>query len=233
MDQRYIDDQHIVARYLADQVTDEERAAFEAYYLEHPGMVLELEAAARFKVGLAHLRATGELSTLLQQRPRRPQWQVVAATAAVLLLTLAGVLIFTRGADTRPVIASSAQALRSSGAAVPAIARSYSVLRTRGKSVDAEIAPVPPGQVVELRVLPEFAATPAHYRVRLLRTSADGSAAPVAQLGGLVPAPDRFVSVYLSGARLKPGEYELRISGDLDTDAATAASPFVLVIRKH
>jgi protein involved in polysaccharide export with SLBB domain len=41
------------------------------------------------------------------------------------------------------------------------------------------------------------------------------------------------VSVFISGARLKPGEYELRISGDLDTDAANAASPFVLVIRKH
>jgi hypothetical protein len=233
MDRRYIEDQHIVARYLADQVTDEERAAFEAYYLEHPDMVQELEAAARFKAGLMHLHSTGELSTLLQQRPRRPQWQVVAATAAILLLVLAGLLISTRGADTRPLIAAGAEALRSAGGAVPAMVRSYAVLRTRGKSVDADIAPVLPGQVVELRVLPEFTATPARYRVRLLRVSADGSAAPVAQLGGLVPARDRFVSVFISGARLKPGEYELRISGDLDTDAANAASPFVLVIRKH
>ena len=64
------------------ELTDDEREAFEAYYLEHPDVVPELEAAARFKVGLMKLRDTGELSKLLQREQRR-QWPYFAAAAAV------------------------------------------------------------------------------------------------------------------------------------------------------
>ena len=87
MDRRYIDDQHVVARYLANRLTDEEREAFEAYYLEHPDMGQEMEAAIRFKVGLMRLRETGELAPLVQRgaypicdtwprqpRSRRSRW---------------------------------------------------------------------------------------------------------------------------------------------------------------
>ena len=47
MDRKFIDDHHIVARYLADQLPDTLREEFEAYYLEHPEVVQELEATAR------------------------------------------------------------------------------------------------------------------------------------------------------------------------------------------
>ena len=75
MDRRYIDQQHVVARYLADRVTDNERSEFEAYYLVHPEIVQEMEAAARFKVGLMQLRDSGELPKLLRSKPRYLQWQ--------------------------------------------------------------------------------------------------------------------------------------------------------------
>ena len=62
----------------ANRLTDEEREAFETYSLEHPGVVQELEAAARFKVGLMKLRETGQLTQLLQP-DKRPRWQYLAA----------------------------------------------------------------------------------------------------------------------------------------------------------
>ncbi|HEY7638172.1 MAG TPA: hypothetical protein VH814_00505 [Steroidobacteraceae bacterium] len=225
MDRRYIDDNHVVARYLADRLTDEEREAFEAYYLEHPEVVQELEAASRFKAGLMSLRDSGELTTLLQPEPRRPVWQYVAAAAAVAAVVV-GTLLLVRAPETHPLLAASVDALHQTNGATPVIASAHAILRTRGSSVDAEIPLPPAGKAIELRVLPEFTAT--RYRVRLFRMSADDSLQSVAEVGGLEPAPDTFVEVFVDGARLRPGQYRLAIVGDPDTDARDKESAFIL-----
>lgn len=232
MDRRYIDDQHVVARYLADRLTDEERAAFETYYLEHPEVVQEMEAAARFKAGLMRLRDTGELPGLLQSRPRYLQRPYLAAAAAAMaVLALGTLFVLTRPPDTNPLLAAGIEALQVPGGGAPAISGRYAIFRTRGTPVDAEIAMPQRGQAVELRVMPEFSANPARYRVRLLRKSADDSLETIAELRGLVPAPDTFVSLFLDGAQLNPGQYELKINGDLDTDARNSESTFVIRMR--
>ena len=231
MDRRYIDDNHVVARYLADRLTDEEREAFEAYYLEHPDVVQELEAAARFKVGLMKLRDTGELTQLLQ-RAKRPQWPYFAAAAAVAALAIGAFLIIDRTPAAHPILAATVDALRGMAGSAPPLTREYAVLRTRGSAVDAEIPLPPVGEALELRVLPEFTARPERYRVRLFRMSADDSLQSVAELGGLVPDEDTFVSIFVDGARLQPGQYRLAITGDPDTDARDKESAFILRIQR-
>jgi hypothetical protein len=118
MDRRYIDDNHVVARYLADRLTDDEREAFEAYYLEHPDVVQELEAAARFKVGLMKLRDTGELSRLLQREQRR-QWPYFAAAAAVAVLVIGAFVIIDRTPERHPILAATVEALRGTNGSPP------------------------------------------------------------------------------------------------------------------
>ena len=231
MDRRYIDDNHVVARYLADRLTDEEREAFEAYYLEHPDVVQELEAAARFKVGLMKLRDTGELEQLLQ-RARRPQWHYFAAAAAIAALAIGAFLIVDRAPSTHPILAATVDTLRGVGGNPPTLTREYAVLRTRGSAIDAEIPLPPPGEALELRVLPEFTPRPERYRVRLFHVSADDSLQSVAELGGLVPEDDNFVSVFVDGARLQPGQYRLTIAGDPDTDARDKESAFILRMQR-
>jgi hypothetical protein len=226
MDRRYIDDNHVVARYLADRLTDEEREAFEAYYLEHPDVVQELEAAARFKVGLMKLRDTGELSKLLQREQRR-QWPYFAAAAAVAALVIGAFVVIDRTPARHPILAASVEALRGTNGPPP-LTRDYAVLRTRGSAVDAEIPLPPPGEALELRVLPEFMARPERYHVRLFRMSADDSLQSVAELGGLVPEDDNFVSIFVDGTRLQRGQYRLAITGDPDTDARDKESAFIL-----
>ena len=81
MDRKYIDDHHIAARYLADQLSDADREAFETYYVEHPDVLRDLEAAARMKVGLAQLREAGELDALMIARTWRPNRRFLAAAA--------------------------------------------------------------------------------------------------------------------------------------------------------
>ena len=231
MDRRYIDDHHVVARYLADRLTDEEREAFEAYYLEHPDVVQELEAAARFKVGLMKLRDSGELAQLLQQG-KRPQWHYIAAAAAVAALAVGVFLVVDRTPAARPILAASIDALHGTNGNAPALTQEFAILRTRGSAVDAEILLPTPGNALELRVLPEFTARPERYHVHLFRVSADDSMQSVAELGGLVPEPDNFVSIFVDGTRLQPGQYRLAITGDPDTDARDKESAFILQMKR-
>jgi hypothetical protein len=232
MDRRYIDDHHIVARYLANRLTDEEREAFEAYYLEHPEVVQEMEAAARFKVGLMQLRDTGELTQILQ-RGQRPRWHYVAAAAAITALAIGTLLLIDRTPATHPVLAASIDALHAPRGVAPTVTGQYAILRTRGSAVDAEIALPPAGQALELRMLPEFAARPERYRVELFRMSADDSMQSVAELGGLAPESDNFVSVFVDAASLRAGQYRLTIAGDPDTDARDKESAFILRMRRE
>ena len=81
-------------------------------------------------------------------------------------------------------------------------------------------------------MLPEFTARPARYRVRLFRMSADDSMQSVAELGGLAPEDDNFVTIFVDGARLQAGQYRLAIVGDPDTDARDKESAFMLKMRR-
>ena len=87
------------------------------------------------------------------------------------------------------------------------------------------------GVEVKLRVLPEFASRPERYRVELFRMSADDSMQSVAELGGLAPEFDNFVSIFVDAARLQAGQYRLTIAGDPDTDARDKESAFILRMR--
>jgi hypothetical protein len=195
-----------------------------------------MEAAARFKAGLMRLRDTGELPGLLESRPRYLHRPYLAA-AAVAVLALGTFFVLTRAPDTNtntnPLLAAGIEALRAPGEGVPVIASRYAIVRTRGIPVDAEIAQSQAGQAVELRVLPEFPAEPARYRVWLHRVSADHSREPVAELGGLVPGVDGFVKIYLDGSRLDTGRYELTIEGEPYTDARNKRSAFVVRVAPH
>src|SRR4030095_6756378 len=170
------------------------------------------------------LRDSGELQELLQPAPRRPTWQYLAAAAAVAALAI-GTLLLSRAPETQPLLAASIDALHRTSGAAPVIASVHALLRARGSSVDAETPRPPAGQAIELRVLPEFTA--ARYRIRLFRMSADDSLQSVAEVGGLAPASDTFVTIFVDGARLRPGQYRLAIVGDTDTDARDKESPLI------
>jgi hypothetical protein len=177
------------------------------------------------------LRDSGELSKLLQ-REKRPQWTYFAAAAAVAVLAIGAFLIIDRTPDRHPILAATVEVLRGTNGP-PTLTQEYAVLRTRGSAVDAEIVLPTAGEALELRVLPEFAARPERYRVRLFRMSADDSLQSVAELGGLVPEDDNFVSVFVDGARLQPGQYRLTIAGDPDTDARDKESAFILKMKRE
>lgn len=229
MDRKYIDDRHVVARYLADQLPDDERTAFEAYYLAHPEIVEELEATARLKIGLEQLRRSGELAVLLEPRPwfRQERYQALAACVAIVAIAL--FLFIGRGPSFQPLLVASATTLTDRFGDPLATVATHKLIRTRGTSYDAEIELPASAQTIALRVEPQVDAQPPRYRITLSSIADDDSLHEVGTISGLQPElPDGYIPVYLNTARLAPGRYQLLISGDAGTSAQSDASPFLI-----
>ena len=157
------------------------------------------------------------------------RWQYLAAAAAVAAIAIGGLLIM-RAPQTNPLLASDPSAWHRTKGGEPEIASTHAILRTRGSAVDADIPLPPAGQVIELRVLPEFTARP-HYRMRLFRMTADDSLQPLAEVGGLSTDEDSFLTVFVDAARLRPGSYRLVVVGDIGTDAVDKENAFILRLR--
>jgi hypothetical protein len=228
MDRKYIDENHIIPRYLADQLSAEECQAFETYYLDHPEILSELEATSRLKAGLMKFRDSGELEALIAQ-PATPsqrwqQWRYTGAIAAALIALAIGLVFFVRSTSTERIIASSVAALRDASGQPLAIGATHTLIRTRGDA-DVLVLMLPaPAQAIELRVLPAFKAGPDGYQVALSRV--DGGSSSPFEIDGVQPADDEFIAIYLDSARLSAGRYKLAVSA-----AGTAADTFTLVVR--
>ncbi len=92
LDKQYIDDHDVVERYLADQLSEPERESFEAYFLEHPEAVQEMNRTAKFKSALMDLQESGRLQPLLATKSagrRTLTWVVIA----LLLAGLAAIIL--------------------------------------------------------------------------------------------------------------------------------------------
>lgn len=228
IDRKYIDDHHVVPRYLADQLTDEEREAFEAYYLAHPEALEDMEAVARLKTGLTELQRSGELPALLSSRKRI--WRLALA-ASVAALVVAASVILVRPPAKRPLLASLPTALMDeTGQPLPVFTKRY-VMRMRSGGFDAQLQMPRLREAIELRILPQPSTEPAEYSVQVSRIDEMQPPRPVGDLDQLHVGDDGYVAVYLDSAQLSPGVYELRLRR-ANTSSSGATSIFLLHILK-
>ena len=229
MDRQYIDDNHIVARYLADQLSEEERVAFEAYYLEHPDVVEEMEAAARFKAGMLELQRLGELETPAKRRSASvlPYLAVAAGIAAIALVI---VFVADREPPTSWILAATPPIPLAKDHAGLAVASTHQILRTRSSGPDAIIDLPETAQAIKLEILPEVEGVSSKYRVALVRRER-GEGQLLAEIGDLSMNDDGFVQVYLNSARLEPGMYLLNLSSDASA-GAQETSGFSLRVQR-
>lgn len=225
----------VLNRYLADQLSDTERAAFERRLIESPAVVEELEAAARLKVGLARLRESGDLQRVLASAVRWPQPHVFALAASLAALAI-GIAVW-RGdySSSAPMLAASLASLVDESGRQPHIVGRHAVLRTRVDGYDAIIErPQSPG-ALELRVLPDLSASRSgeegRYRVDLARVRDDASVEPVATVAGLRSQEDGFVTLFASSSRLTPGKYRLTIAGEGSERAPGEEDSFLIRVR--
>jgi hypothetical protein len=229
MDRSRIDAEHMVARYLAGQLSATDEASFEGYAANHPEIFREVESTLRLKEGLAMLRDRGELQTLLLQRNWRAPF--AAAAAAVLLLATIGIWAWWHG-PTRPLImaGSAAEFTGHPDRPLP-IAATYGLIRSRGQRSSVEITLPAPRAAIQIRVLPAEFAEHGEYRASLERVLGTGGKAMVAEIGGLIAADDRFVTLYLDSSRLTAGDYEIALARAGVKLSATDADRFSLRVK--
>jgi len=205
--------------YLADRLSDFERAAFEKRLVNETELAQELEMSLRFREGLARLRDTGELEGLL--RPRRPPYRLVfAGLAAVLLATLIIYAVYPRRSPV--VMAVSPAALTAPATAPLRVAASYSLARMRA-AVNVPTFPLPSTGALELRVLTPSAAS-GLFQVVLESTGPDVAPSRMGAVDHVRPDGDGFVAIYVNASLLKSGHYSITV--DLEDSAAPIHEQF-------
>jgi hypothetical protein len=211
-------DPTVVNRYLADQLGEAERLAFEEEMLRDPEVLKEVEATARFKAGLMQLRATGELAAL--QAPGTARLRLAFAAAAVLAMLVIGLGVQQwQGRGSRMLLAGAPLSLPSG--------RVYTLFSTRSQGADLVIDLPPVRRALQLRVLPDIGDERSHFRAAL---SAEGAAATSAAIvEDLQPGADGFVTLFVDSGRLVPGRYRLTLeqTGDTAGSAETGAAETV------
>lgn len=223
---KYTDDATIANRYLADQLDDAEREAFEAALVQDPEIVKELEATARLKVGLEKLRETGELESLAGRARvfSQPVWLAAAASVAVVAVGL--VMVRWVSAPAPSLLAASVAAFVDESGQPPGRGPTHTMLRMRSVNYDATIELPAARQALELRVLPSVPDQASRYRGSLLRMRDDGTTEVVATVRGLSPGENGFISIFADSALLEPGRYQLTLTGEEMRDPTASADVF-------
>lgn len=220
---RYRDDAGIAQRYLAGQLSPSEQEAYEQYFIHNPDAVRELEATARLKVGLASLRDSGQLDSLLRSAPatsRRATWVAIAASVSVIAIAV-GLWRDVRAPDGAALMASAANLLGSSGKPL-AIGATYVLMRTRATEHDAVLELPAAPQALELRVLPE--STAPVYDAVLSRVLSGGAVAQTTTVNDLRPGQDGFVRLYVDSSRIEPGVWLLTIAPRVQTGEVSTST---------
>jgi hypothetical protein len=207
MDASQIAERHVVERYLANQLTEDEAQAFEAYVEAHPEVTREIELAARMKSGLFTLRSRGELTQLLTIRARRRFGPLALIAASVAAVAVAVVLLMRQSGTM------AEHAMLAMNAQGRPISAHIALTRTRGEPTDS--LPLPPSATVaELIVEPDAATAPKVYSVELFKV--DGQLKPVAALPGVAASADGKLHLFVRAEALEAGNYLVRLAGNGD-----------------
>lgn len=228
MDRSHIDAEHMVARYLAGQLSAADEVFFEGYAANHPEVFRDVESTLQLKEGLAVLRDRGELQALLRQR----DWRVpfAAAAAAVLLLVTLGLWAWWHVPSRTLILAGSPAEFVGDPARPLPIAGTYQLIRSRGQDSAAEMTLPVKRAAMQVQILPSVFAEHGRYRASLERVDGRGKVF-VGETGGLVVAEDRFVSLYLDSSLLAPGDYEISLARADSVSPAPEADRFTLRMK--
>jgi hypothetical protein len=213
-----------VNRYLSGRLSDAECTAFETRLVSEPQLVRELEAIARFKVGLQVLDERGQLD----EATHAPAWPRLLAVAAAVMVLALGMLTFRsvlRPAEPSMLAAVPAALMDRQGNVLPS-AGAFTVLRKRATTADAVIELPAQGRALEMRVLPESPPNKEGYGVSLWQQPQGAAAEKLASLTHVSAAADGFITVFMDATRLTPGEYVLVVSSNDGVDQLAGGDVF-------
>jgi hypothetical protein len=212
-------------RYLSGRLSDTECADFEKQLVREPELVRELEAIARFKVGLQVLDERGELDAAIRGPHWSYRWVAVAAAVAVLAIGVLTFRSFVTPAPHSMLAAVPASLTDRQGNILPS-AGTFTVLRKRVTTADAVIDLPTKGRAIEVRVLPESQPSADGYRVSLWQQPAGADARRLGSVSHVMPAADGFLVIFMDTTALTQGEYLLVVSPTAADDRPDSGDVF-------
>ena len=224
-------DPTIASRYLANQLSEGERAEYEALLTRSASALAELEAVARLKVGLVKLSEDGELPAL-QARAARATWPRLLALAAAIAVVFLGVEWGHRpGMVSAPLLTVSASFLRDQeGHALPLVATTL-IFHRRADTADASIDLPDSRGVLEWRWTSSTGAAHDRYDVVLTKADQGNQAEIVGEVAGLQADASGQVKWYVDSAGLVPGLYKLKLSGHGAPGQPIRTESFLIRVR--
>lgn len=191
-----------VHRYCAGRMAATEQEEFEDRMIGDAWLAEQVDLTLRLRAGLRDLESRGELNRLLDQRIR--SGLLPLAAAAMVLVALAGVLLYRRLHTTDLTIATSLTELAATAGESPQLG-TYLLASTRGAAREQDIRVPRDVRGVLLRALPDEPLRSGRYRVemRFLDGDARASRAPV------LTDSEGLVLIYLDARKIAAGSYEI------------------------
>lgn len=211
MDKAYIEKHHVIDRYLLNQLTADERDAFEQRFLDDPQLLDQLEQAEAMRSGLRE--ATDTLKTRDPSRGRLVGWFAKPAVA----YGVAGLAI----ASVTASVWLMTELGRAGGAPQATPLRDDVWLETMRGAADAVRVSQP--AVIRVDVGPPPHAE--RYRLSIARDTN-----VFAEVGNLTVDEDNAVSVVIS--QLPAGEYEVSVMADDEGANAGVGVTYVISVTE-
>jgi len=235
MNRQSIADDHIVARYLAGQLSPADAAAFETHYAQDPEVVREIEGALRLKEGLAVLKDRGELDSLIYasgfaRGGGQPRWKPALALAAGLSAVAIGALLWVSQGTVGP-ITDTLPALTAHAGQPLHVAFTQVLVRTRGSETPTDIALPATRSAIELRIFPSSRPKDSGFHLMLGQLDAANAVAPLGDVRTRASTDDGFVTAYLDSAKLGRGRYVIDLVPERPSSPPAVADRFVIELH--
>ena len=239
-----IESEEVIERYVRNQLSPEERQAFEEHFFACGECFEKLQAAERFIAGVRDAAARGLLEGAPKAVPASVaggwlRWALAAcACAAVAFAALAAWLSLNR------IPALDAE-LRQARAQLGVQRQRLTQLQQRAEARDLAQANVPlvilqssRGQAASIATLPPDARQlvlwveigPTRFRSYRLDIYSPANQ-PIASLADLIPGPQGALAVSIPSARLPAGDFRVTLRGQ-DPPPASLLGEYRLQIRK-
>jgi hypothetical protein len=195
-------------------------------------MFREIEAAARFKVGLAKLDETKQLQAIVDGAPKAARPAAFRVAAVVAGLVVGGAVIYGAVVSLRvPVMgATVAEASGRFRTPLPTI-QTKAIMRFRDTEEPEPTFELPAEpSVISLKVLPAIEGEES-YRALLSSINEDGRS-QVGAAAKLKPADDFFVTLFLNSTKMSPGRYEVIVVPEGSPANSSHSSGFTFELKR-
>ena len=208
MDEKYINENMLVERYLKGKLTAEQAAAFEEQFLSSDELLNELEAAERLGQGLhdmsalenAHVtkKPTSNVVSLFQS----PRYAMAASFMLLVSLGVSSVLL-QKNAHLSEFDSNQ-----------PIPTEIIPLVSVRG-AAGSELNTLPLGDTPKQFVLmldPGF-ETYSHYRATVYQLDSAKEPAMLWQVNEMLPGYEDMLALSVPSSVLNPGDYEIQLEG--------------------